>query len=37
MKLISRKYELIIQVSLAIEKLQAKINIFQQQGIDSPA
>ena len=30
-------YDQIIQVSLAIEKLHAMINIFQQQGLDSPA
>ena len=31
-----RKYDLIIQVSVAIEKLQEYINIFQQQGLDCP-
>ena len=31
-----RKYDLTIKVSLAIEKLQANIDIFQQQGLGSP-
>ena len=37
MKLKSPKYDIIIPVPMAIEKLETKINIFQQQGIDSPA
>ena len=37
MKLIFLKYDIIIQVSKAIGKLLANINIFQQEGLDCPA